>query len=75
MVTQTNVRPRRRVVLTVADLSALRGAVYFDGTNIGGRLTVLALYAVIGSVACIAIGRRHGLCADQLELAGAASAL
>jgi hypothetical protein len=58
-----------------AGVSALRGAVYFDGTNIGGRLIVLTLYAVIGSVACIAIGRRHGPRADELELAGAAGAL
>jgi hypothetical protein len=58
-----------------AGVSALRGAVYFGGTNIGGRLTVLALYAVIGSIACIAIGRRRGPRADELEVAGAASAL
>jgi hypothetical protein len=58
-----------------AGLSALRGAVYFDGTNIGGRLTVLAAYAVGGSIVCIAIGKRRGPTADELEVAAAASAL
>jgi hypothetical protein len=58
-----------------AGVSALRGAVYFDGTNIGGRLAVLAVYSIAGSIICIAIGRRHGPRADELELASAASAL
>jgi hypothetical protein len=58
-----------------AGLSALRGAVYFDGTNIGGRLAVLAAYAVIGSIVCIAIGKRRGPSADELEVAAAAGAL
>jgi ABC-type multidrug transport system permease subunit len=57
-----------------AAVSALRGAVYFDGTNIGVRLAVLALYAAGGSVVCIALGRRRGPRADELELAGAAAA-
>jgi hypothetical protein len=56
-------------------VSALRGAVYFGGTNIGGRLTVLAIYAALGSIITVAIGRRHGPRADELELAAAASAL
>jgi hypothetical protein len=58
-----------------AGLSALRGAVYFDGTNIGGRLAVLAVYAAVGSIVCIAIPKRRGLRADELEVAAAASAL
>jgi hypothetical protein len=58
-----------------AGLSALRGAVYFDGTNIAGRLAVLAVYAAVGSIVCIAIGKRHGLRADELEVAASASSL
>jgi hypothetical protein len=58
-----------------AGVSALRGAVYFDGTNIGGRLAVLAVYAAVGSIVCIAIGKRHGPRADELEVAAAAGAL
>jgi hypothetical protein len=58
-----------------AGVSALRGAVYFDGTNIGGRLGVLSVYSIAGSIICVAIGRRHGPRADELELASAASAL
>jgi hypothetical protein len=58
-----------------AGVSALRGAVYFDGTNIGGRLAVLAVYAAVGSMVCIAIGRRHGPRVDELEVAAAAGAL
>jgi hypothetical protein len=58
-----------------AGLSALRGAVYFDGTNIGGRLAVVAVYAGVGSIVCIAIGKRRGPRADELEVAAAASAL
>jgi hypothetical protein len=58
-----------------AGLSALRGAVYFDGTNIAGRLAVLAVYAAVGSLVCIAVGRRHGPRADELEVAAAAAAL
>ena len=54
-------------------ISALRGAVYFDGANIGGRLAVLAVYAAAGSVVSILIGRRHGPRADELELAAAAA--
>jgi hypothetical protein len=58
-----------------AGLSALRGAVYFDGTNIGGRLAVLAVYAAVGSIVCIAIGKRRGPTAGELEVAAAAGAL
>jgi hypothetical protein len=45
------------------------------GTNIGGRLAVLAVYAVVGSIVCIAIGKRRGPRADELEVAGAAGTL
>jgi hypothetical protein len=58
-----------------AGLSALRAAVYFDGTNIGGRLAVLAVYAAVGSIVCIAVRKRRGPRADELEVAAAASAL
>jgi hypothetical protein len=58
-----------------AGLSALRGAVYFDGTNIGGRLVVLTVYGAVGSIVCIAIGKRRGPRADELEVAAAAGAL
>ena len=54
-----------------AGVGALRGAVYFDGENIAGRLIVLSVYAVVGAAVCIAIGRRHGPRADELELAAA----
>jgi hypothetical protein len=58
-----------------AGLSALRGAVYFDGANIGGRLAVLAVYAAVGSIVCVAIGKRRGPRADEVEVAAAAGAL
>ena len=57
-----------------AGLSALRGSVYFDGTAIGGRLVLLAVYAVAGAVTTIALGWRRGLLAPEPELATAAAA-
>jgi hypothetical protein len=56
-----------------AGLSALRGAVYFGATNIDGRLAVLAVYGVVGSIACIAIGKRRGPSAGELEVAASAA--
>jgi hypothetical protein len=57
-----------------AGLSALRGAVYFDGAAIGGRLALLALYAVAGATITIALGWRRGMRAAELEIATAAAA-
>jgi len=57
-----------------AGLSALRGSVYFDGTAIGGRLVLLAVYAVAGAAITIALGWRRGLHAAEVELASAAAA-
>jgi hypothetical protein len=57
-----------------AGLSALRGAVYFDGAAIGGRLAVLAAYAVVGAAITIALGWRRGLRAPEAEMATAAAA-
>ena len=56
-----------------AGLSALRGSVYFDGTAIGGRLVLLAVYAVAGAAITIALGWRRGLHAPEAELAAAAA--
>lgn len=56
-----------------AGLSALRGAVYFDGTNIVGRLMVLVLYAVVGALVTIVLAWKRGLRIPELELAAAAS--
>jgi uncharacterized phage infection (PIP) family protein YhgE len=58
-----------------AGLSALRGSVYFDGTAIGGRLLLLAVYAVAGAAITIALGWRRGLRAPEAEVAGAAAAV
>jgi hypothetical protein len=58
---------------TGAGFSALRAAIYFDGTAIAGRLLVLAGYALVGAVVTIALGWRRGLRAPELELATAAA--
>jgi hypothetical protein len=57
---------------TGAGVSALRGAIYFDGANITGRLLVLSGYALVGGVVTLALGRRRGLRAPELEAAVAA---
>lgn len=57
-----------------AGLSALRGSVYFDGTAIGGRLALLAVYAIVGAAITIALGWRRGLRAPEAELSTAAAA-
>jgi hypothetical protein len=57
-----------------AGLSALRGSVYFGGAAIGGRLALLAVYAVSGAAITIALGWRRGMRAAELELATAAAA-
>jgi hypothetical protein len=54
--------------------SALRGAVYFDGAAIGGRLTLLAVYALAGAVITIALGWRRGVHAPEAEMSTAAAA-
>jgi hypothetical protein len=54
--------------------SALRGAVYFGGTAIGGRLALLAVYAVAGAAITIALGWRRGLHAPEAEISTAAAA-
>ena len=56
-----------------AGLSALRGSVYFDGAAIGGRLVLLAVYAVAGAAITIALGWRRGMHSAELELATAAA--
>lgn len=56
-----------------AGLSALRGSVYFDGTAIGGRLALLAVYAGAGAAITIALGWRRGLHAPEAEMATAAA--
>jgi hypothetical protein len=54
-----------------AGVSSLRGAVYFDGANITGRLLVLGVYAAVGVAVAIAVGWRRGPSAPELELASA----
>jgi hypothetical protein len=56
-----------------AGLSALKGAVYFDGTNIVGRLVVLVLYAAVGALVTVVLAWRRGLRIPELELAAAAA--
>ena len=56
-----------------AGLSTLRSAVYFDHTNIAGRLAVLIVYAVVGSAVTIAVGWRSAPRLADLEIAAAAS--
>jgi hypothetical protein len=56
-----------------AGVSGLRGAVYFGGANITGRLLVLGGYAAVGVVVAVAAGWRRGLRAPELELASAAA--
>ena len=58
-----------------AGLSALRGSVYFDGTAIGGRLALLAVYAVAGTAITIALGWRRSMRAPEAEIAAAAAAV
>ena len=58
---------------TGAGLSALRGAVYFGGTAITGRLILLAAYAVIGALITIVLGWRRGTRIPEAEVATAAA--
>ena len=57
-----------------AGLAALRGAVYFGGTAIGGRLALLVVFAVGGAAITIALGWRRGLHAPEAEMSTAAAA-
>jgi hypothetical protein len=56
-----------------AGLSSLRSVVYFDGANVAGRLTVLAVYAIVGAVVTVVLGWRRGPQAAELEVATAAA--
>lgn len=56
-----------------AAVSALKGAVYFGSTNIGGRLAVLSAYVLVGAVVTVAFGLRRGLRLPETEVAAAAA--
>jgi hypothetical protein len=57
-----------------AGLSALRESVYFDSVGVGGRLGLLAVYAVGGAAITVALGWRRGLRVPEAEIATAAGA-
>jgi hypothetical protein len=56
-----------------AGVSSLRGAVYFDGANITGRLLVLGGYAAGGVLIAVLAGWRRELRARQLDTAPVAA--
>jgi hypothetical protein len=58
---------------TGAGLSALRGAVYFDGNGVAGPLLLLVSYALAGAAVMVAMGGRRGW-VPELELAGGGAA-
>jgi hypothetical protein len=57
-----------------AGVSSLRGAIYFDGANITGRLLVLGGYAAVGVIVAVVAGWRRELRAHELELASSPAA-